>query len=195
MPIISRSDWLEEKLLAFGAPGMSFDLVEGEGPVRFELTRPDGRTVRLATPICFEDTVGWVCRALVYEGGQRKVDLLVNLSNDGWFGWSDAGRRQHLLHARMRTIELGVPMVRSANTGLSVLIDRTGRVTAWLPEEAPAPGRGSVAGTLAVTPQLVLAEDGVPGTMYGRIGDLVAWIALAAAAVVVALARPRTTPT
>jgi apolipoprotein N-acyltransferase len=175
MPVISNWEWLEQRLLAFGAPGMSFDLDAGERPVRFAIRAADGSTVRFATPICFEDTVAEVCRALAYERGRPAVDLLVNISNDGWFGWSDAGRRHHVLHARLRAIELGIPVLRCANTGMSVLIDRFGRVTAWLGHDAPGDGR--IEGVLRATVPIAVAP-----TPFGRFGDWASWLAGLAAA-------------
>jgi apolipoprotein N-acyltransferase len=53
------------------------------------------------------------------------------ITNDGWFGnW--AGPRQHLVQAQFRSLEQGIPMLRSANTGISAIIDARGRVTAQL---------------------------------------------------------------
>jgi apolipoprotein N-acyltransferase len=52
------------------------------------------------------------------------------MSNDGWFGWSEADRRQHVQMARWRCIENRVPMLRCVNTGLSVHLDSCGRVVA-----------------------------------------------------------------
>ena len=49
------------------------------------------------------------------------TNLLVNISNDGWFG-NVSGPRQHFVHAQFRSIELGIPMVRSSNKGISGLI-------------------------------------------------------------------------
>jgi apolipoprotein N-acyltransferase len=66
----------------------------------------------------------------VVEPGKRP-GVLVNVTDDSWFGpW--AGPRQHLLVARMRAIEEGVPVLRSANTGISAAIDSYGRIKAAL---------------------------------------------------------------
>jgi len=129
MPLISNWEWLERNLLALGAPGMSFNLDEADEPQVLTL-RTGSSPVPLATPICFEDTVSWLCRTMAYQGGRKRVDAFVSMSNDGWFGWSAADRRQHVQMARWRCIENRVPMVRCVNTGLSVHLDSCGRVVA-----------------------------------------------------------------
>jgi apolipoprotein N-acyltransferase len=52
---------------------------------------------------------------------------IVNVTNDGWYGDS-AGPRQHFAQTRLRAIEEGIPVIRSANTGISGVIDSYGRV-------------------------------------------------------------------
>lgn len=133
MPYISNWDWLEEQLLAFGAGGMTFDLDVGTSIVRPELVVRDEAPVTLAVPICFEDTMATVVRRMLWDGGVRQANVLVNLSNDGWFGTDEAGRRMHTLCARWRAIENATWVVRVANTGESVVIDPTGAVVDRIP--------------------------------------------------------------
>lgn len=174
MPYISAWPWLEKQLLNFGARGMSFDLSAGTGLEPLEIVRPD-RTIAVATPVCFESTVSWACRGLAYERGERRADLIVNVTNDGWFGDWDGVRRHHLLHSRWRAVELGVPLVRSANTGISCGIDAQGQVIAAAAMRAQS--------TLEL-------EIGLPegsGTIYGRFGDVLGRVS-AALTVVLGLA-------
>lgn len=72
-----------------------------------------------------------VCYEAIFPGAVadpgKRPDWLVNVTNDGWFGKS-TGPYQHLAQLRMRTIELGVPAARAANTGISAIIDPLGRI-------------------------------------------------------------------
>ncbi|MBX3355217.1 MAG: apolipoprotein N-acyltransferase [Phycisphaeraceae bacterium] len=169
MPYIRASKWLEQKLLDLGARGFTFDLDEGTELVVFTL----GDGTRIVTPICFEITIPGLCRRLVVEAGERRADLIINLSNDGWFGSVDDGRRAHELAARWRAVELRTPVVRVANTGLSSLIDPAGRVITRLPPRED--------GWLLVEPPLAKGLS-----LYARIGDVGSWIMMLGAALLAA---------
>ncbi|MFC5050313.1 apolipoprotein N-acyltransferase [Rubritalea spongiae] len=80
-----------------------------------------GEDVQLMPNICFEDTVGRVIRKFVRDAPQ----MLVNITNDGWFGESEAAR-QHMANAKFRSVELRRPMARAANTGVSGIVDTIG---------------------------------------------------------------------
>jgi apolipoprotein N-acyltransferase len=84
--------------------------------------------------------------------------LLVNITNDSWFG-NSAGPRQHLAAARMRSVEEGLPMLRAANTGISAVIDAHGRVVARLGL--------NLSGTV-VAP----VPGALPPTLFSRLGLL-----------------------
>ena len=71
-----------------------------------------------------------VCYEAIFPGAlydaQKRPGLLVNVTNDGWFG-NSAGPYQHLAQLRLRAIEAGLPVARAANTGISAIIDPLGR--------------------------------------------------------------------
>ncbi len=75
------------------------------------------------TLICYEAIFPNISAKYVREG----ADFLINITNDGWFGDSPAPH-QHFAMSRFRSIETGVPLVRSANTGISAVILPTGEV-------------------------------------------------------------------
>ena len=121
---------------------------------------------RVAVNICYEDAFG---SELI--DGARAAGFLVNVTNDAWYGRSIAAY-QHNQIAAMRALELGRPMLRATNTGITSAIAHTGRVVAELPWFSR--------GVLEVT------IDGRTGaTPYQRFGD---GPTLALAAALVALA-------
>ena len=77
-----------------------------------------------STPICFEDTFGYLSAAFVANG----ADFLLNMSNDVWSGVVPA-EVQHMQLAVYRAIENRRPLLRSTNSGISTLITTTGEVT------------------------------------------------------------------
>ncbi|WP_051335706.1 apolipoprotein N-acyltransferase [Methylocapsa acidiphila] len=74
--------------------------------------------------------------------------LLLNLTNDGWFG-ATAGPHQHFAQARLRAIEEGLPLIRAANTGISAIIDPYGRILAQLPLGAEGLLQGALPQSIA----------------------------------------------
>ncbi|HCM83135.1 MAG TPA: apolipoprotein N-acyltransferase [Alphaproteobacteria bacterium] len=72
-----------------------------------------------------------VCYEVIFPGEVVDVknhpQLLLNVTNDGWYG-NTIGPHQHLAQARARAVEEGIPLVRAANTGISVAVDRFGRI-------------------------------------------------------------------
>ncbi|MGB5540515.1 MAG: apolipoprotein N-acyltransferase [Gammaproteobacteria bacterium] len=98
------------------------------------------------TSICFEVAFGRLIAASVPEAA-----LLVNVSNDGWFGDSLAPH-QHLEIARVRALETGRPLLRATNTGISAIIDHHGRITARSPQFSQAVVTGSVLPMQGMTP-------------------------------------------
>ncbi len=84
--------------------------------------------IKVATAICYEDAYG---AEQLYAFPE--ASLIVNVSNDGWFGDSVAPH-QHLQIARMRSLEVGRPTVRSTNNGISAFIDEDGDIVARGPQ-------------------------------------------------------------
>ncbi len=82
----------------------------------------------IGTLICYEGIFPYLARAMVKNGAQ----VLVNLTNDAWYGDTSAPY-QHFYMAAFRAVENRRALVRSANTGISGFIDPAGRVTAQTP--------------------------------------------------------------
>ncbi len=82
-----------------------------------------GEKIEAAPYICYEI----IYPSFVQRRLKESTNLLVNITNDGWFGKS-SGPYQHAAMAQMRAIENGISLARSANTGISMTVDPFGRV-------------------------------------------------------------------
>ncbi len=119
-----------------------------------------------ATPVCFEITYPDLVRRFRREGAR----LLVNLSNDAWFG-PIGYPEMHLAHAIFRAVETRSWVIRGANTGISAAIDPAGRVVAALP--AFTEGSFSVSVTEAGSPPFYARHGDAP-TLAALAGLLLA---------------------
>lgn len=125
-----------------------------EGPVGRVLNLPEAN---LGTLICFESIFPYLSRAMVANG----ADLLVNITNDAWFGRTSAPY-QHLAMSVTRAVENRVALARAANTGISALALPDGSIL-WQSELYVA---------TVHTGSLPLLTG---GSFYTRYGDLFAW--------------------
>jgi apolipoprotein N-acyltransferase len=96
----------------------------------------DGVTPRPPLDVRGLPTVGpLICYEAIFPGVGRASSappgVLINVTNDGWFG-NTTGPRQHFHQARVRAVEEGVPLVRAANNGISAVVDSVGRIVVML---------------------------------------------------------------
>lgn len=146
------------------------DMFAGRNQTIFQL-----KGARMGVLICYESIFPNLSRMAVKRG----ADILVNITNDAWYGDSSAPY-QLLAMAAMRAVETKVPVVRVANTGVSAVIEPSGRITA----STPLFKRGTEIETVHWTPRR---------TLYAAAGDLFAELcfALAAIGLIAAWMRPR----
>ena len=105
--------------------------------------------------ICYEDVFG---AELIPAA--RAATLLVNVTNDAWYGRSIAAR-QHNQIAAMRALETGRPMLRATNTGITSAIAHDGRTLAELPWFVPGVLEIDIAGRTGDTPYLRFGDTPV----------------------------------
>jgi apolipoprotein N-acyltransferase len=144
------------------------DFSAGETPVLL----PIGGHL-ISTSICYEIVYPNLVRQFVTGGSE----LLTTITNDAWFGPTSAPY-QHFAQASMRAIEEGRYLVRSANTGISGIVDPYGRVVEQSKIYEPAVLVGEARYLKTVT-------------LYARIGDVVAYASVVVAAAMLVLARRR----
>ena len=111
--------------------------------------------------------IGLVCYEAIFPAAvvqaSERPGLLVNVTNDGWFG-NTTGPRQHLHQTRVRAAEEGLALVRAANNGISAMIDPYGRLLGTIPLNI----RGTLDAPLPAP---------APQTAYSAMGDSL-WAAM-----------------
>lgn len=128
--------------------------------------------LRIMPAICYE-----VAYPDFVAANARNTDLLLTISNDGWFGDS-IGPQQHLQIARMRALETGRYMLRGTNNGVTAIIDNKGQLTARIPRFERAVLSGEVFTATGTTPYMATGS----------------WPALTLALILVVFVRERVIP-
>ena len=161
IPMRETFPFLEKAFEASAGTAMGLNYTPGRSssPVPVPIRPGSSVTVGVIPLVCFEDVVGsWVRRFI-----RQEPQLMVNVTNDGWFNRSCANE-QHWRNAAFRCIELRRAMVRAANTGVSVALAPNGAVIADLRDSSGSPfTRGVMAATLPVGCTKI--------TLYAMLGD------------------------
>ena len=169
---IPAGDLLARVGISAFAARFGFGFTPGAGP---DLMNVGDRIGNVLPLICYEAI--FPAHARTPTGSPDRPALIVQLTNDAWFG-TVSGPWQHLAQARVRAIEQGLPLARSANTGISAMVDPWGRVTDSLP--------------LGVEGRIDAAlPTALPVTPYARFGDLPVLLLLGLLALVLAAVRAR----
>ncbi len=153
--------WIYRLFMFFNPYDYDYSLTAGTDYTTFKI-EADGQKYGFGVLICYEDTDSTVARKLVVdENGTKKADWLVNISNDGWYVHFKDRQVIPMVELAQRTaisvfrcVENRVSIIRSVNTGISCLIEPTGKI------------RDSfAAGNL---PDEAMARQGVPGWFVDR---------------------------
>lgn len=170
VPAVESTPYLEAAWLRDGLAGLLGARFGGFSPGRGPEVLPAGGA-RFGVLVCYESIFAGLARG--YR--ERGTDFLVNLTNDAWFGRDEpawmrtSGLYQHPAHLVMRAVETRTGVVRSANSGISGVVDPLGRATRRTELFEPA----------AFTSTVYTTEG---RTLFVRWGDLVGGLAAAAAA-------------
>ena len=163
IPFGFLTSWVGTAVETVGQFGRGVAPVVFDGPPMGAGDR--ARPVGVGPLICYEGIFPDLTRRFVADG----ADVLVNISNDAWYGRTSAPY-QHLAMAAVRAIENRVPLVRATNTGISALVDPSGRIRA----------RTALFETAVFVDSVGV---GGGGSLYTRIGDVLVYAMIGAIAV------------
>jgi len=147
-------------------PILGESMIDLGGTVAKKTTQPDREvffskdSLGAAPIICYESVYGEFVTGYI----RNKANFLAIITNDAWWG-NTQGHQQHLAYAKLRAIETRRSIARSANTGISAIIDQTGNIVSSLAYEK----KGVLKGTL-------ISNDEI--TFYVQAGDYIARIAI-----------------
>lgn len=144
---VKKGSWLHKFFLKFSPYEEDYTLDRGSEYTVFEMTGKNGGIYKFGVMICYEDAVPCIgLRFALDDDGKKRIDWLLNISNDGWFVDFEDSRpsselAQHTAICVFRAVENRVAVLRSVNTGISCLIDskgliRDGFLEGSLPEQA-----------------------------------------------------------
>jgi len=181
---LHMDDWLPIQNLVPGT------FLPGEDLSPALLVRQSAPPVRVGIEICYDAIFPEISREFVLRG----ADILVNMTNDAWYGFSSANF-QFLRKVAIRAVETGRPFARAANTGVSAFIDPLGRVSQVIPIGLTESDRPQVTPAELVGPEWRMADLPLltERTPYVVLGDIPAYLAslFALGGTLVALWRAR----
>ncbi|MBK1882711.1 apolipoprotein N-acyltransferase [Luteolibacter pohnpeiensis] len=167
IPFIDSMPWLKKIYAEQAGAEWGGSFTPGDSFEPLTAQTSGGQEIGIIPSICFEDTVPRLNRRFVRSGPQ----VIVNVTNDGWFGESQAAD-QHFNNALFRAIELRRPMLRCANTGVSAALDSTGSLLQPLTGKrqvlTDATGSHFTSGGLLTK---VMVPLNPATTLYATIGD------------------------
>ncbi len=161
IPAVDTFPWLRDLVpTGFG------DFTPGKEANSLPLQIPGLGDLRLGAIICYED----ILPELLRQVGEKHPHLMINLTNDTWFG-EKAEPWQHLALAVFGSVEERTSMVRAVNSGVSAFIDPNGRVVQQTYAVDPFIHPHAATSSLAIMP---VVEGG--HTVYARVGNLFAYL-------------------
>ena len=163
--------WLNDSdFNCWGRGGFEYSLTPGKAYTTFKM-HPRGRKqpeYRFGVTICYEDGNPHLFRRFVAgEDGNKRVDFMLNISNDGWFGHGPQ-QPQHLVNCAFRAVENRVAIARAVNTGVSGFIRPDG---VWYDVTGNSQ-RHPAAGGITTRIASLLLDERV--SFYSRHGDVLA---------------------